>query len=367
MLSFTPSDEQKMLVDAIAKFAQGDVRSAAHDADEDNHFTPEILKKGWELGLLPAGIPEAYGGFGDYSVVTNVLAVEELANGDSALAMALMTPALVALPILLSGTEEQKQRYLPAISEADAPAYTAAMLEPGIRFNPRHPATTAKAEGGNIVLNGEKCYVPMAKDARVMLVYARDTESGCVDGYLVEGGTAGVTVGEREKLMGFRALPTYRVSFNNVTLSSSAKLGDAEGTRFERVLSHCQVGASAMAVGVGRAALNYAINYAKERVQFGVPIATKQAVAFSLAEMAIEVDAARLLVWEAAWKLDFNPTDSATKEAYLAKAYADKMVMAVTDGAVQALGGHGYIREHPVERWLRNGRGFAAFEGLTIA
>ncbi len=366
MLSFTPSEEQTMLVDAINKYAVNDVRKIAHEADESSSLPAEILRKGWEIGLLPAAIPEQYGGFGEYSAVTNVLAAEELAYGDLATAMAVMSPGLIGLPVLFSGTEEQKQNILPSFGESTAPKFTAAVIEPGIAFDPNAVKTTATHDGDCYKLNGAKCYVPNAPDAHMTLVYARDSETGQIDGYLVDGGTEGVTFGEREKLMGIHALPTYPVNFSNATVGDACKLGGEAGTRYQRLLSHSRVALAALAVGVARSASEYARNYAKERVAFGVPIASKQAIAFMLAEMAIEVDAARLMAWETAWKLDTEPQADITREAYLAKEYADKAVLFVTDSAVQVLGGHGYIREHPVERWLRNGRGFVTFDGMAI-
>lgn len=366
MLSFTPTEEQKMLVDAIARYAVNDVRAIAHDADEDSELPLATLQKGWELGLLPASIPKAYGGFGEHSAVTNAMAAEELAYGDLALAMAVMTPALLAFPVHFSGTEEQKQNILPQLSEATPPAFTAALMEPGIRFDTGRLGTTAKREGDHYVLNGKKCYVPMGKEARLILVYAQDAETGATDGYLIESSAEGLSVGPREKLMGVRALQTYSLDLNGVKVGAGCKLGGEQGSRYQRILSHSRVAQAAMAVGVARAAFDYARNYAKERVAFGVPIAQKQAIAFMLAEMSIEVDAARLMVWEAAWKLDSDAQSDGTQESYLAKQYADKAAMFVADSAVQTLGGHGYIREHPVERWLRNARGFAVFEGLSI-
>jgi acyl-CoA dehydrogenase len=213
-------------------------------------------------------------------------------------------------------------------------------------------------------LNGVKAYVPLASDAPWMLVYAQDSESGQVDAYLVEDSVRGVEVEKREQLMGVRALPTYRVKFTDATVDLACRLGGEKGADYHALLNRSRVALAALAVGVARGSLEYARDYAKERVQFGAPIATKQAIAFMLAEMAIEVDSARLMAWEAAWKLDQG--QDATQEAYLAKQYADKAVLFVTDSAVQTLGGHGFIREHPVERWLRNGRGFTTFDGLAM-
>lgn len=366
MLSFAPSEEQHMLVDAITKYALNDVRAVAHEADETSSLPAAVVRKGWDIGLLSAVVPADYGGLGEYSPITNALAAEAFAYGDLAVALAVMAPGLVGLPVLLAGTEEQQRQTLPTLVEDSAPGFTAALLEPGIAFDPYAPKTTARRESGAYVLDGVKCYVPLAEGARRMLVYARDVETGNVEGFLVDGETDGLAIIDREKLMGVRALPLHRVRLSNVKVSPTCKLGGEQPTAFARLHNHSQVALAAMAVGVARGAFEYARDYAKERVQFGAPIATKQAIAFLLAEMAIEVDAARLMVWEAAWKLETDPEGDSTAESRLAKDYADKAVMMVADSAVQVLGGHGYIREHPVERWLRNARGFATFDGLAI-
>ena len=366
MLSFTPSQEQTMLIDGIRDFAVNEMRKAAHEADETRTLPLDVVRKGWGFGLLAVGIPEAFGGLNEYSAVTNALAAEAFAFGDLPMAMAALAPGLIGLPVQLSGTDDQKRALLPALAEGEPPAYTAALLEPGISFNAGALHTTVAKQGEQYMLNGSKCYVPLADAAERLLIYARDTETGKTDGYLVDKGTPGLNVGDREQLMGIRALPTYRVNLSNVCVPANCKLGGNAGSHYERILSHSRVGLAAMAVGVARGAFEYARDYAKTRIQFGVPIASKQAIAFMLAEMAIEVDAARLMTWEAAWKLDQEPQADNTAESYLAKEYADKMALYVTDCAVQILGGHGYIREHPVERWLRNARGFATFEGMAI-
>ena len=367
MISFTPTDEQQMLVKTINEFANGDMRAVAHEADEHSELPAAVVRQGWEIGVLPVSVPDAYGGMGDHSVLTNSLAAEEFAYGDLSLALAISAPGLIGLPVMISGTDQQKQDLLPPLLESTPPPFTSALIEPGISFDPHHMKTTASRDGEDYILNGVKCMVPQLAESRLALIYARDSESGQVDGYLVERHESGFNVADRELLMGIRALPTYGLALQNVRVPGVCKLGGAQGTNFPRLMSHSRVAMAAMAVGVARGAYEYARKYAKERIQFGAPIATRQSIAFMLAEMAIEVDAARLLVWEAAWKLDNDPKADVTAESYLAKEYADKAVMTVTDGAVQVLGGHGYIREHPVERWLRSARGFATFDGLAMA
>jgi alkylation response protein AidB-like acyl-CoA dehydrogenase len=364
LISFEPNDEQKMLMDTAGKFARDRLRPIAREADETGHVPSELLNTAWQLGLVPGSIPEAYDGYGGArSALSGALFVEELAFGDLSLALAAMAPALVAFPVLTAGSEEQKQRYLPPFCQDDYPRATAALVEPVYQFDPGQLATTAARDGESYVLNGKKCYVPLAAEADLLLVYAHDAVAGSTQAFLLDKGVAGLSVGEREGNMGIKALPTYHLMLSDCRVPAAQRLGGDAGADCHRLLNYSRVALTAMAAGVARAAAEYARDYAKERKQFGEPIASRQAIAFMLADMAIEVDAIRLMAWEAAWKLDRG--EDATREAYLAKLYADDMVLKVTDGAVQVLGGYGYIREFPVEMWLRNGRGFAAFDGLA--
>ena len=361
MYSFEPNEEQQMLIDAVGKFASNDLRPAAHDAEENHEMPQKLINKGWELGLLQASTPEAYGGFGERSAVTTVLAVEEMAFGDLAGALAVMTPSLFATPILLGGTEEQKQEYLPKIIEGAWAPYTGALIEYSFNFDPNELKTTANAEGGSYVLNGEKAFVPFAKDAEAIIVYAN--LNGVTQGFIVKKEAAGLSISdEREKLMGLNALPMYRVKLENVT---AERLGGASGHDFGLILDAMRVASAATALGVAKSSLDYAKNYAKEREAFGVKIAQKQAIAFMLAEMAVELESMRLMTWEAAWKIDNNKEDSCVS-AYLAFTGACDMAMMVTDRGVQIYGGHGYIRENPVELLMRNGRGFPMLLGIAI-
>lgn len=362
MFSFDMTSEQKMLVDTVHRFAEKQMRAVYREAEE-RHATPAaIVKTGWELGLLPGSIEADYGGYGEYSALTSALYLEELGWGDVGMTLHLLTPSLFAVPVALFGSKEQKQVYLPRFCEEAFPKATAAITEPVYQFDPAELATVATKEGDEFVLNGKKTYVPLAAEAELFLVYAR--EGGVTQAFIVAGDAPGLKVGDPVMLMGVRALTSYDVSFENVRVPKANRLGGLKGIRLERLLSVSRIGLAALAVGQARAAYEYALEYAKGREAFGEPIAHRQSIAFILANMRIEIEGARLLCWEAAYKFDHR--EDATKAAALAKQYADRMVLEVTDGAVQVLGGHGYIREHPVELWLRNGRGFVAWDGLVM-
>src|SRR5690606_32849227 len=257
---------------------------------------------------------------------------------------------------------EQQAEYLPQFAGEEPPAVTAALVEPRLRWNPRKLETTAVAGDGGYVLNGVKRFVPLADSAELFLIYA--AEEGQVQAFLVPAGAEGLAVGEREKVMGIHALPLFQLTLDNVRVPAENRLGGEAGIDFSLLLNHSRLALGAAAVGVARAGYEYAREYAKQRVQFGEPIAHRQSIAFMLAEMAIDVEAARLLVWEAAWKLDQG--QDITREARVMKQLVDRVVLDTADRAVQVLGGYGYIREYAVELWLRNGRGFAHFDGLAM-
>jgi len=363
MISFSPSEEQQMIVTMVKEFVNDHVRKVYRECDESGEIPANIIDTAWELGFIASSIPEEFQGFGgERSALTGTLIAEELAWGDLSMAMHILCPSLVAMPVVDMGTEEQKKQYLPSFCGDKFKVATAALIEPRFDFDPAELQTTAKADNGSYAINGDKCYVPLAADADLLLVYAND--GGKTQGFIVEKGTSGLEIVEREKNMGIKALSTYEVSLKDCKVPRENRLGGDAGCDFNRILNLSKVALSAMAVGVARAAFEYSRDYAKERHAFGEPIASRQAIAFMLAEMAIDIDATRLMVWEAAWKLDRN--EDATKEASLAKMYADKMAISVTSNAVQVLGGHGYIRDHPVELWFRNGRGITTFNGMAI-
>ena len=362
MVNFKPTDEQQLIRDTMAGFAREVLRPQAREADENSEMPESIVERAWELGLVQNSIPEAYGGYGNgRSAVRSVLKLEELAYGDLALALHVLAPRLLTVPLIVAGTDAQRERWLPRFTRDRFAVGTAAFAEPRWDFDPTALATRAERQGTEYVLTGEKCLVPLAQQAEAILVYA-STPDGLA-AFIVERGAAGLRIGEREKNMGVRALDTYPVVLEGVRVPAAGRLG-GEGADVQSLVDAGRVASAALAVGVSRAAFEYARDYAKERRAFGVAIAQKQAIAFMLSNMAIEIDAMRLLAWEAAWRLD-RPL-AATREAYLARDYAAKACLKIADDAVQVLGGHGYIRDHAVELWLRDARGFASFDGLAI-
>jgi acyl-CoA dehydrogenase len=366
MIDFELTEEQQMIRDTVGAFAREVIRAAARPADESGAILAEVVAKAWELGLVRGAIPEKFGGDGgERSAVTGAVAAEGLGYGDLSIAAHVLAPRLLAFPIVECGTDAQRE-LLRNFTGHEFAAGSAALMEPRYDFDPTALQTTARRDGSGWVLNGVKCCVPLAVESETILVYAApDPKAGFagVEAFIVPRNASGLTVGEREKNMGLKPLATYGLALKDCRVGGEARLGGDKGIDFSRLMSETRVAISALAVGLMNAAYEYARDYAKERKAFGVPIATKQAIAFMLADMAIEIDAARLLVWEAASRLDKG--DDALKESYLAKNYLAQSALKVTDNAVQVLGGHGYIREHPVEMWLRNARGIAALEGVA--
>lgn len=362
MVNFKPTDEQELIRETMAGFAREVLRPVAREADEKSEVPDTVVQRGWELGIVQSAIPEKLGGYGDTrSAVSGALLLEELAFGDLALTLHLVAPRLLTIPLLVAGTEDQQKQWLPRFAGDAFTVGTAAFVEPRWDFDPTALTTRAERQGGDWVITGQKCFVPLAARAEAILVYA--TAPNGLAAFIVERGTSGLTVGEREKNMGIKALETNLVTLDGVRVPASSRLG-GEAADLQPLVDASRVAVAALAVGVARAAFEYARDYAKERRAFGSAIGQKQAIAFKLADMAIEIDAMRLLAWEAASKLDLGRP--ATREAALVKHYASQSALGIADNGLQVLGGHGYIREHPVELWLRNARGFSTFDGLAI-
>jgi alkylation response protein AidB-like acyl-CoA dehydrogenase len=361
MIDFGPSDEQRLIVETVRQFAIGEVRPRARECGEARKLPDDVLARAHQLGLVAHALPAATGGGGERSAITGALIAEELAWGDLAIALAILSPSLMALPIADFGTPEQQRAWLPRFSADRFVPGALALVEPSFRFDPFEPATTASRRGDGFVLDGEKCFVPWLDGDDGVLVIA--SEQGAAQAFLVPRAAEGLEV-TPERNLGLDALPTVELRLRGVRVPASARLGGPRGAEVASLVNRGRVALAAAAVGVARAAYELALDYAKQRHAFGAPIATKQAIAFKLAEMAIEIDGARLLAWEAADRLDRGLP--ALREAALAQQQAQRVALDVTDGAVQVFGGHGYIRDYLPEMQLRNARGFACFEALSL-
>ena len=359
MIDFELDEEQQLIRDTVSAFASEQLRPAAREADETGIIPDSIVKAGWDLGLIQGSVPESYGGYAsaEPSAVTGAIVAEGLAEGDLAMALHILSPRLVVDAVIRLGSEDQKNDVLPTYLGDKFVPGSAAVVEPWIGFHFTKMRTKANKEGGDWVIEGEKCQAVLAAKAPHIVVYAA-TDDG-IGAFLVPAGTAGMTIGEREKNLGLRGLETYEIKLTGCRVPASARLG-GDATP---MLRRSRVAQSAMAVGIAKASLDYAIDYAKDRDAFGTKIAQKQAIAFMIADMATETEAARLLNYEAAWNLDQG--NEASREVAIAHRYTADMAMQVTDNGLQVLGGHGFIRDHPVEMWARNARGFAVFEGIA--
>jgi alkylation response protein AidB-like acyl-CoA dehydrogenase len=367
VISFGPSEEQEVAREAMREFAASAMRPLARASDEAGAVPEDFLEQAWQLGLTSTQIPEAFGGGGEArSPVTNALVLEELAHGDAGLALAALAPSLFAMPVVEFGSEAQKRELLPLFCGDRYHAASLALVEPGPCFDPVGLRTVAERKGDGWVLSGAKCFVPMADRASHFLVLARAGDGAGLDAvqaFVVPRDAAGLRVSEPEKKLGLKALPTGSLALERVELPDAAKLGGHAGCDARRLLDLSRSALGAVLVGVSRAVLEYAIPYAKEREAFDEAIAKKQAIAFTLADMRIEVDAMRWLVWKAASRLEHGA--DATREAHLARAYCARQAMKIADDGVQVLGGHGFIREHPVELWYRNVRTLGVLEGAV--
>jgi alkylation response protein AidB-like acyl-CoA dehydrogenase len=367
VISFGPTEEQEVARDAMREFAASAIRPIARKCDEESAVPDAFLEQAWQLGLVATQVPEAYGGAGEArSPITNAIVLEELAFGDAGLALAATAPALFAMPIVEFGTEAQKQEYLPRFCGDAFAAASLALVEPGPCFDPSGLRARAERKGDAYVLSGAKCFVPLADRASHFLVVARNGGDGAdaTQAFFVPRDAAGLAISAPEKNLGLRALPTGTLTFERVEVPASARLGGDAGCDVRRIVNLARTAQAAVLTGLARAVMEYAIPYAKDREAFDEAIAKKQAIAFTLADMCIEVDAMRWLTWQAASRLERGL--DATREAQLARLYCARQAMKIADDGVQVLGGHGFIREHPVELWYRNARILGVLDGAAL-
>ncbi len=360
MIDFEPSDEQALIIETVRQFAANEIRPHARSADEAGASPPSILDAAHSLGLVANALPEAHGGGGERSAMTGVLIAEELGWGDMAIALAILSPGLLGLPIGEFGSESLQNEVIPTLLDNAFAPGSLAISEPRFDFDVFHPQTTAKSDGDEHILDGLKCRVPWIDGVRHVVVIASEPEG--LGAYVVACETTGLGI-EPELKMGLCGLPTVELTLSGVRVPKAARLA-ADDSAIRCLLDRGRLALAATAIGAARAAFEASRDYAKERETFGQPIATRQAIAFKLADMAIEIDGARLLIWEAAAALDRGET--ASRLARLAYDQTTRITLEVADGAVQVFGGHGYIRDYLPELHLRNLAGLASFEALAL-
>ncbi len=362
VFDLTPTEDQQMLVDVVTEFADEVVRPAAAEANETCEAPEALLKSSLDIGLPILGVPESLGGISEErSAMAGTLVAEALSRGDLGLAVATLASGSVATALGLWGTEAQQQTYLPAFTGDDVPAAALALNEAAVLFDVLAPTTTATRTADGFVLSGVKTLVPRGAHAELFVVGA------ALDGqpvlFLVESSAAGLSV-EADPAMGVRAASLTRLHLDQVSLPADAVLGATDGTTYVECVRLSRLAWCALAVGTGQAVLDYVTPYVKTREAFGEPIAHRQSVAFMVANIAIELQAMRLVTYKAAARAaagkDF------TREVALArKICADKGMQIGLDG-VQLLGGHGFVKEHPVERWYRDLRAIGIMEGSVL-
>ena len=365
-ISFALTDEQKALRDLAHDFAVNEIRPRAAAYDEHSTHPADVIEKAHEVGLINPHVPEELGGLG-LSGFDGMLIGEELAWGCSGIATSIVANTLGAAPVLIAGTDEQKRRWVsPLVDEPLLCSF--ALTEPNAGSDVSAIQTTAVRHGDDYVLNGSKMFITNAGHAAWLVVFAStDRAKGRrgLSAFVVPTDADGVTIEKHLDKMGQRATDTSAVAFQGVRVPEADRLG-AEGDGFKiamRTLDFTRPGTAAGAVGVARAAYDYAVEYARERVQFGQPIAMNQGVNFLIADMATEIEAARLLTWQAAWLHDQGKR--ATLESSFAKRFAADTAMKATTDAVQIFGGYGYIKEYPVEKLMRDAKLFQIYEGTS--
>jgi acyl-CoA dehydrogenase len=366
VVDFTLTDEQEDLRELAHNFAEKEIRPVAWDYDRDATWPQEIVEKAWEIGLMNAELPEAHGGPG-LDQLSGVLIQEEMGWGCSGIGTSLMANGLAAVPVVLGGSDAVKKKYLTMLSDEPRLA-SFCLTEPDAGSDVGGMKTRAVKKGDKYVISGSKCFITNGSHASWYTVYAKtDPDAGHrgISAFVVPRDADGVTVDKKEDKLGQRASDTALISFDEVEVPAGNLLGE-ENKGFKlamMTLDRTRPGVSALAVGIARAAFEFASQYSKERVQFGVPIAMHQAVAFMIADMATKIEAARLLVWQSAVLLDQGKRN--TLVASHAKRFAADAAMEVTVDAVQVYGGYGFIKEYPVEKLMRDAKIMQLYEGTS--
>ena len=361
--NFTPDQLalKKMVQDVVAK----EVTPYALEMDREGEIKPDLLKKLDDAGLLNLPVPEEYDGPG-LDAISIALIYEELGKGCAGVATTVAANALASYPVIVAGTEEQKQQFFSVINNGKLAAF--AITEPGAGSDAGAVATSAVKDGEDYILNGTKCFITNAGIADIFVIFANARKSAGIRGltaFIVEKGTPGFSVGKEEEKMGIRASNTCELILDNVRIPAANRIGrEGEGFKIAmKTLDAARPFVGAVSVGLAQSAFDAAVKYSKEREQFGKPIASFQLVQAMIADMAMLIEASRLLVYKACWLKDQKVPFS--KEAAIAKCYAADTAMKVTVDAVQVLGGYGYMKEYPTEKYMRDAKIMQIYEGTN--
>ncbi|MGB1070394.1 MAG: acyl-CoA dehydrogenase family protein [Planctomycetota bacterium] len=366
MVSFALSEEQQMLEAMTREFVANEVIPAAEHHDRDGLYPTEIASKAFELGLMNITIADAYGG-GDLGHMEEAIITEELAYGCAGMAISMTVNNLSSVPIQIGGTEEQKQKWLGMLTEEHCTA-SYCLSEPDAGSDAAGLRTTAVLQGDHYVINGTKAWVSGGAHARFFTLFATTDPGSGYEGitcFVIPADADGIEIGKKEDMMGQRASNTVFINFQDVKVPVENRIGD-EGKGFQiamKTFDRTRPGVAAAAVGIGRRALEESVRYAQERKAFGKPIARQQAIQFMLADMARDVEAARLLTYQSAWMIDQGTRN--TKQCSMAKCFAGDMAMRVSTDAVQIFGGYGYSKEYPVEKLMRDAKVMQIYEGTN--
>ena len=356
MISFELSEEQKLAQSMVQQLAGAKLRPAARAADDREAIPSSILDEIWATGIVQSQVED-----GGYSPTLNVLLLEELAVADASFAIAAAAPIGFIGAIAAQGSPAQKKNLLPMFAGDKYRCAGIAVMEPDFAFDVSAIRTTAIKTRDGYRLSGMKGLIPLAEYSSYFIVIAQC--EGGLDAFVVERDTRGVTVGEKKPNIGLRALEMATVSFKDVELDPSARLGESAGCDVQRMINSARTALCAIMTGTSRAVMEFVMPYTKERVVHGDALAKKQTIAFRLADMRIETDAMRWMTWKAASILEQG--GDATKQAQLAYTYCGEQAMWIADEGVQMLGGHGYLRDNPVEMWYRDTRTVSVLEGAV--
>jgi alkylation response protein AidB-like acyl-CoA dehydrogenase len=357
VITFELSADQKMAQSAMQDFARSALRPAARKQDTESRIAPDTLAALWDAGIVQSQSGEE----GGRSAVLNAIVLEELAAGDATSALALAAPMAFVQAIIDQGSPAQHAALLPLFEGQNYLAAAIALLEKGFASDVTQLQTTAVETDKGWRLDGCKTLVPLAGKCSHFLVIARGPDGR--EAFIVERGTPGVRVETAVPTVGLRALEMADVVFDGVQLPASARLGEADGSNVQRIIDSSRAGLAAVMTGLSRGVMEYVIPYTKDRQVFGTALARKQSIAFRIADMHIDVNAMRWMAWRAATELEKG--QSATRSALLAYTYAAQQTMVIADEGVQALGGHGYVRAHPIEMWYRDARAISMLEGMA--